>query len=43
MLKFDNSWRYESLGEIPNGAEGEFIEIIRKIAHGEQSRHKTDF
>jgi hypothetical protein len=36
MLKFDNSWRYESPGGISNEVEGEFIDIIRKIAKGEQ-------
>src|SRR6185312_17103138 len=41
MLKFDSSWRYESPGEIPNGVEGDFIEIIRKIANGKQEVLET--
>lgn len=37
MLNFENAWRYESPGAIANEVEVEFLEVIRKIAHGDQN------
>jgi hypothetical protein len=36
MLKFDASWRYESPGGIPSEVLNDFLDVIRKIARGEQ-------
>lgn len=36
MLKFDASWRYNSQGPIPAGVLTDFLDIIRKLARGEQ-------
>lgn len=35
-LVFNNTWRFESPGEIPRQVSSEFFEIISKIARGEQ-------
>lgn len=36
MLKFSSSWRYDSPGAIPVQVYSDFLEIIGKIARGEQ-------
>jgi hypothetical protein len=36
MLKFDVSWRYDSQGKIQDGVLNDFLDVIRKIARGEQ-------
>lgn len=36
MLKFENSWRFDSPGKISDGAVSDFLDIIRKIAQGKQ-------
>ena len=36
MLKYNNSWRYDSPGSIPDGVHYEFMEIIIKAARGKQ-------
>ena len=36
MLKFENTWRFDSPGKIPAPVAREFSDIIAKISRGEQ-------
>lgn len=37
MLKFDERWRFESPGNVPQQVDEQFYKIINKLAKGEQS------
>jgi len=41
MLKFDDEWRYESPGKIPDGFQDEITGVISKIARGDQDVLET--